>query len=59
MTVELLVIDVWVIESLSNVVSGVVVEVLGVVTGVGVLAGVNVNVLAAVMTALEFSMSIP
>ena len=73
MAVELLVNGVWVIGLLSDVMARVVValkfvvpissfvlaEALSVGIGVEVLTAMNVNVSAAVMTALEFPMPIP
>ena len=71
MAAKLLVIDVWTIESFSGLVAGVAVvlefavlsgmvaRALVVGIGVEVLTDTNINVLTAVMTALEFPMSIP
>ena len=64
MAAKLLIIDVWVIESFSDVVTGTVVALervvvdatLAICSGVRVLAGVNANFSTVVINALEFRM---
>ena len=58
MAAELLINDVRA-DVVIDFLSGVVVGALTMDIGVGVLAGVNVNVSAAVMTALELPMPVP